>query len=96
MALPACITARRIGVYPECDYDEFGELAAITWICDCGRRRKLEFFDDVLEEYVPVSETVKAEFLKAHSNCKPPKPPKDDDPDDQEEWTTPTDRWIEF
>lgn len=69
MALPSNIIAVRIGV-GESEYDEFGEQAAVTWKCGCGSRIKLEYFDHVEEEYVPIREERKAEWLAEHTGHK--------------------------
>lgn len=74
--LPSCIKARRFGHWSmgsENEYDEFGEQAPITWVCNCGSRLKLETFNDDTEEYTPVSAKTKAEFLAKHTSCGDPK-----------------------
>jgi hypothetical protein len=70
--LPTCIKATRIGHHSygsESGYDAFGEAAPVTWMCACGNRLTLEWFDDEDERYVPVSQERKASFLEQHSNC---------------------------
>lgn len=42
MPLPESILSERIGVHPESSFDEFGEIAPITWTCSCGAKLRLE------------------------------------------------------
>lgn len=63
--LPDCVFLD----YPEYPYDVFGEKAAPKWTCACGSSMHTEYFDDVSEEYVPVRDERKAEFIAAHSSC---------------------------
>lgn len=65
--LPRCVSARRIGYWSEGEYDLDGELAPITWACACGYRLQLE--ELVGDRYIPVSESVKTDFIARHSNC---------------------------
>lgn len=64
----AHIHVTRIG-YGETEYDLMGEQAPITWICGCGSRLTLEWFDDAKEQYFPVSDDRKQVFLEKHSAC---------------------------
>lgn len=68
--LPACVHAMRIGYNRESSYDINGELAPITWICDCGCKLTLEkWADEERLDYIPISESLKTEFLTQHTNC---------------------------
>lgn len=69
--LPACIKASRIGhhSYGESEYDAMGEQAPVTWTCNCGASLTLERMDYDTEQYVPVSEHMKAHFLATHTTC---------------------------
>jgi hypothetical protein len=82
--LPECISAIRIGCHADCEYDEFGEQAPITWECVCGWRLRLAYLvaDPTTEEwdvysqswvydyhYVDATQERKDEFLAKHANC---------------------------
>ena len=69
LKLPECIRATRIGYYSESEYDLFGELAPVTWQCDCGKRITLERYDSNFEYYIPVPQELKDEFLAKHTAC---------------------------
>lgn len=72
LKLPSCIHVRRIGHYsygPDSEYDVFGELAPVTWMCDCGHRLTLERYDYDEDRYIPVSQDRKDLFLAEHTNC---------------------------
>ena len=69
LKLPSCIHATRIGYYPESECDAFGELAPVTWVCNCGRQLTLERYDDETDRYIAVSQERKEEFLAQHTVC---------------------------
>lgn len=70
--LPACVTARRFGHWsqgPESEYDIFGDLAAITWTCNCGSLIKTETLNCETGEYTPVPNNELTAFLADHQAC---------------------------
>lgn len=72
LQLPSCITAQRIGHWSmglESGYDEYGEQAPVTWVCNCGYRLMLEQINHDTMQYTPLAESAKAEFLAAHTSC---------------------------
>ena len=71
MKLPECVKARRIGYWMESEYDMNGELAPITWFCNCGARLTLErWADEECLNYIPIPQVRKDQFIAEHSNCK--------------------------
>lgn len=50
-------------------YNEFGEEPVVVWVCVCGSSLELEFFDDDIENYRPISDEFKAHWVKKHDNC---------------------------
>lgn len=71
--LPDCIRAMRIphwSQWSESEYDQNGELAPITWICNCGQWLTLEeWADDEQFQYMPILESRKTQFLSEHTSC---------------------------
>lgn len=70
--LPECVHTGRFGHWSmgsESEYDANGELAPITWFCDCGARLTLEVLNHRTDQYMPVSEEDKHQFLSLHVNC---------------------------
>ena len=70
--LPGCIKAERRGHWSmgsENHYDINGELAPITWACNCGSWIKLETLDESGYQYISTPQARLEEFLSKHSNC---------------------------
>jgi len=72
LTLSSCITARRIGHWSygtESEYDANGELAPITWICNCGSMFTTEVLNRETDEYYEVPQHEKQQFLAEHQTC---------------------------
>lgn len=67
--LPSCIYATRIGYYQESEYDEYGQVAPVTWICACGHRLKTMVLDHETMDYTTVPQQKRDQFLADHSSC---------------------------
>lgn len=70
--LPECIRASRIGHWSygsESEYDADGQLAPVTWICNCDSRITLEVYNRQTGEYTDTPEEVLKDFLTKHTAC---------------------------
>jgi len=70
--LPECIRSRRIGHWSygsDTEYDEFGMLAPVTWICNCGSWVKTELLNLETGQYEQLSDDAMTAFLAEHQDC---------------------------
>ena len=68
--LPSNIKAISLGI-GESDYDRYGNVAPIAWVCGCGHRLPIERMDYDTGEYVPVSQDLRDYFLAEHTGHAP-------------------------